>query len=54
MSVCVHSVFVFSCVGSGFQRADPPFKESYQLSNKVHNFRINLEWEQTRDSNPST
>jgi hypothetical protein len=33
MSVCVYSVFVLSCICSGFARADPPSKESYRLCN---------------------
>jgi hypothetical protein len=32
MSVCVHSVFVLSCVQiAALRRADPPSKESYRL-----------------------
>jgi hypothetical protein len=31
MFVCVYSVFVLFCVGSGLRRADHSSKESYQL-----------------------
>jgi hypothetical protein len=32
MDVCVYSLFVLSCVVAALRRADPPSKESYQLS----------------------
>jgi hypothetical protein len=35
MFVCVYSVFVLSCVGSGLATADHSSKESYQLSISV-------------------
>jgi hypothetical protein len=35
MFVCVNSVFVLPCVGSGLARADHSSKESYQLSISV-------------------
>jgi hypothetical protein len=36
MSVCVHSVFVLSCVQiAALRRADPPYKESYRLCKTI-------------------
>jgi hypothetical protein len=41
MSVCVHSLFVLSCVGSGPAMELIPRPVVYH----IHNFRINSEWE---------
>jgi hypothetical protein len=43
MSICVYSVFVLSCAGSGLtRRADRAFKEAYPLSIrfKFQNYKI--------------
>jgi hypothetical protein len=38
MSVCVYSVFMMSCVQvAALRRADPPFKDCYQLCMGLRN-----------------
>jgi hypothetical protein len=54
MSVYVYSVFMLPCVGSGLATGLSPVQEVLQTVYKIHNFRINSEWEQAREPNPLT
>jgi hypothetical protein len=53
MDVCLRSVFVLSCVGSGLESGWSPVQGVLPTVYMIHNFRINSEWEQAREPNPS-
>jgi hypothetical protein len=53
MSVYECNVLVLSCVGSGFASGYFPVQGILATVHKIHNFIINSEWEQTRETNPS-
>jgi hypothetical protein len=52
MDVCVYSVFVLSRVGSGLATGLLSVQGVLPTVCKVHNFRINSEWEHARGPNP--
>jgi hypothetical protein len=54
MSVYLYSVVcVVLCVGSGLATGSFPVQGVLPTAYKIHNFRINSEWEQAREYNPS-
>jgi hypothetical protein len=53
MSACVYSAFVLSSVGSGLATDSSPGQGVLPTVYKINNFRINSEWEQAREPNPS-
>jgi hypothetical protein len=54
MYAFVYSVLVLSYVGSGLAMGWSPVQAVLPTVYKIHNFRINCEWEQVREPNPST
>jgi hypothetical protein len=52
MSVCFYSVLVLSCVGSGLVTGWSPVQGVLPIVCKIHNFRINSEWEKYKEPNP--
>lgn len=50
---CMFAPFwaVLSCACRGFAMTDPPFRESYRISKRIHNIRKNVELEQSMTPN---
>jgi hypothetical protein len=53
MSVFVSFVLLLSCVGSGLATGSSPVQGFLPTVYEYHNFRINSEWKQAREPNPS-
>jgi hypothetical protein len=47
-------LFALQCVGSGLATGSSPVQAVLPTVHKIHNFRINSEWEQEREPNPSS
>jgi hypothetical protein len=46
-------LFVFSCIGSGLAAGSSAVQVALPTVYKIHSLRINSEWEQARQLNPS-
>jgi hypothetical protein len=53
MSVCVYSVFVLSFLVSGFATGLSSVQGVIPTICKIHNFRINFDWKDIKEPNPS-
>jgi hypothetical protein len=51
--VCVFSVFVLSCLGSGLTTGWSPFQGVLWTARRIHIFLINSDWEDVTGPNPS-